>query len=438
MKNFININIQYNLLALFSVALGFLFIIILGRQLGASGLTDTYFMSLVFISYLGHIIQCVWGAMNPYYVEKKLSNQTDANKLISILLNNTIILSIIIVIFYYLLTTNFDLLTAEQQSFLDIFIYYIILQNISLFNKNILKLEHFFASIYIVDIFIQLANIYTVIYILKLDITVLAYSMLIATSVTIVWQFYLIFNKTDIKYYCHLYSKKYSTIYKNSIKLKFGALLYRSKDIIIAIVFTSLGTGIYSLYSYANKFVSVILRIVNAPIVNVFLTKVSYAIAKNKHIEINKLLKKVLSQTTILYITAATTIYFALPYILEFVYANKFTPKDIDDMINIFTYLLILNLIVTIGSPFAGLLKLLKVFNYTLIVNLIFFIIIVTGYWLFKEYSLTYSLFLTYLIAAQFNNLLLNSVKYILVIRVCSVSQHRFIKKHAEKLKDFL
>jgi putative peptidoglycan lipid II flippase len=417
MRKLININIKYNLLSLFSVALGFVFIIILGRKLGASELTDIYFMSLVLTSYLGHIIQSTWGAMNPYYVETKLKDRKEASKITSALLNNTIIFSILIVIFYHLITNNFNLLNIEEKRYLDIFIYYVILQNILLFNKNILKLEHFFASVYIVDIFVQLINICTVIYILKLDITVLAYSMLTATFLTVVWQFYLIFKKTNLQYYFYLYHKKNSTIYKNSIKLKFGALLYRSKDIIIALVFTSLGTGIFSLYSYANRFVRVIMRIVNAPIVYVFMTKVNYAIANKNFNNIDYLLNKALRQTAILYSFSAVTLYFILPYLLDYFYANKFSSEDLDIMITIFAYLLILNLIVTIGIPFSGLLKILKIFNYALMVNLIFFIFIVTGYFLFKEYSLTYTLFLTYLIIAQFNNLILNFVKYKFVIK---------------------
>ena len=65
-KNILNRNIQYNLLSLINVFIGFLFILYLGRKFGAE--TDIYFLSMVIIGYLGYFIQ----AMSPYYIEKKI------------------------------------------------------------------------------------------------------------------------------------------------------------------------------------------------------------------------------------------------------------------------------------------------------------------------------------------------------------------------------
>ena len=231
-KNILNRNIQYNLLSLINVFIGFLFILYLGRKFGAGAETDIYFLSIVIIGYLGYFIQAIWEAMSPYYIEKKIKDKVLSDELYSILLNDLILISLIIIGIYFFFTTVFNILTLEQKNFIDIFIFYLIFQNILLFNKTILNLEHYYASFYLVDIFVYSVLFVTIFFFIDTQIIYIAYVTVIATFLANVWQFYLIYKKLSIKYSFLFYNQNLREIYKNSFKLKLGSLLYGSKDII--------------------------------------------------------------------------------------------------------------------------------------------------------------------------------------------------------------
>ena len=405
-----NVNIKYNILSFVNVFLGFLFILYLGRKFGASKDTDIYFYSVVLITYLGYFVQGIWEAMSPYYVELKIQDKTKADHLYSILLNNLVLVAFLIITLYYIVSPYF--LSKEQKSFLDIFIFYLLFQNILFFNKAILLLEHFYAVFYVVDIIVYIFLFFTVYF--TSNIIYIAYISIFATLLANLLQFYLIFRKVNIKYSFNLYKDglKLKEIYKNSLKLKLGSLFYGSKDIIIASVFTSFGSGIYSLYSYANKFAGVILQVVNAPILNVFVTKSNYHIANKKFNLLQENIKKVLMQTSVLFVISATITYFLLPFILNFLFGNKFSNNDILSIQKIYLIMVIFYFVIVIESPFARLLGIFKLFNISVLINIMFTIILILTFLLFKYMNMDYITFLTGVILAQGSNLFFAYVYY--------------------------
>ncbi|MEM4134629.1 MAG: hypothetical protein QXV73_05475, partial [Candidatus Micrarchaeia archaeon] len=170
---------KYNTLSMLNVLLGALFTIYLGRKYGASTETDLYFLSIVIVNYLGYFVQSVWEAMAPYYVDLKIKNLQLRDKLYSIMLNDLVLISSIIVCGYFVITSIFDIISIEQKQFLNVFIFYLVFQNILFLNKAVLNLEHFYASFYIVDIIVYIMLFLTV-YLFD-EILYVAYSTIIGT-----------------------------------------------------------------------------------------------------------------------------------------------------------------------------------------------------------------------------------------------------------------
>lgn len=411
-KSLFNKNIKYNILSLINVFIGFLFILYLGRKFGAGTETDIYFLSMVIIGYLGYIVQSVWESMSPYYVEKKVKDKIESDRLYSILINDLIIVSLFVIGIYFIATSLFDFISNEQKNFFDVFIFYLLFQNILLFNKTILNLEHFYASYYLVDIFVYFILFFTIFYLIETEIIYIAYATLLATFLANLWQFYLIFKKIDINYSFIFYNKDLREVYKNSFKLKIGSLLYGSKDIIIASVFTTFGNGMYSLYSYANKFIGVIMQVINAPIVNIFLTKANYYVTEKQYDLLQNSIKKVLSQTIFLFLISVGLVYLTLPFILSILFGNKFNLEDILTIQSIFLVMSLFYFVVILESPFARLLSVFKLFSFGLIINFIFGLNINISFLLNRIYQLTYMEFLYLVIISQFFNLLLAYLRY--------------------------
>ncbi len=412
-KKLFDEKIKYNILSLLNITIGFLFTVLLGKEFGVGNETDIFFYSLVIINYLGLFIQSIWEAFTPNYISLKVDNPKQSIRLYSILLNNIIIVSSIIIVLYYNIVSLqiFDI-SEQLKNYLNIYIFYILFQNILYYNKNVLNLEHFYASYYIVDIFIYtIANIYLIFFNVK-DIVFIAYLMIGTTSIAVIWQLYLIFGVLNFKYSLSIYDKWLNDIYKNSIKYKTGTMIYGVKDILLVSFFTGLGPGFYSLYSYADKFASTVAMIVNAPIVNIFITKVNYLVAQKRYSQINSLIKSVLTQTTVLFSVASLIVYLLLPSLLKLFFSEAMSENDILVINTIYMYLLLFHFIIILESPYAKTVIAFKLFNYMIFINAVFLLIFAIAYFIGNIYKIEYETFLLLLSVAQFSNLLLYYFKY--------------------------
>ncbi|WP_020159409.1 lipid II flippase MurJ [Methylobacter marinus] len=404
-------NLQYNLLSLINITISFVFIIFLGRKFGAGDSTDIYFLSITIVGYLGILAQCVWGAMSPYYTRLKVEDSQLAAKLYSVLLNNVILISLAEILLYFLVTNNFRVISPEKKEFLDVFIYYLVLQSIILFNKALLNLEKHFAVFYLVDIFITTINLIILLFFSKGDIVIIAYSTIIAAILAVIWQLYLVFFRLNYRYRLSISQKEMPSIYRNSIKMNIGLLLYGFKDIILVTVFTSFGSGVYSLFNYANKFSVALFQITNAPIVNIYVARLNEVVANKKFHEIKSLRRDVLVQTVLLLVIGFTVLYFILPYILGLFFKGKFSFEEIKEIQRIFSYMAVFYFVWAISIPYSRAISIFKLFNYNLLVNFIFFTLICSAYLAFKIYSLSYVDMLLLFSFAQFANLIFYFIK---------------------------
>jgi len=409
--------IRDTLLSLISMILVFFFLLLLGRHLGIGAGTDIYFVSVMVIAYLNNLIQSVWEAMQPYYIKLKVKNQQEASLLYSVLINRIVLFSILIITLYFFTTHYFITLNSEQKDFLDIYIFIILFQNILLFNKKILNLEHHYVSYYIVDIFIYSINIITLLYFFTDEIKVVAYSMLIATALANTWQFYLIVKKASINYHFKFYHPYAKVIFKNSVKIKLSSILYNLKEPLFAIIFLSIGEGIYSLYNYAHKFAAAIFQVTNMPSINRYVTKINYLVANKEYSNIENLIKNVLYVTLPLFLISTISFYLIIPLFIQLTFGDKIDTESIVILQSLFIYMSLFYLIIMIEAPFSNNITIFKLFNYYLSINSLFALFMLVIYLLFKIFNFEYLSCLSILIVAQISNLILFFYKNKIYIR---------------------
>lgn len=413
LSKIINKNIFYNLLALSNIIIGFLFTVIVGKIFGLGKETDIYFSSLIIIGFIGSFIKGLWEAFSPDYIKFRISQKNISDEIYSILLNNIVFLSLTIIGLFYIISPYIFFIEKLTLSYLNIFIFYLLVHNVLYYNKALLNLEHYYATFYLVDLFIYIILSLTVYYIHNITLNDIAIILITLTFISVLYQFYIIFFKLKFKYVLKFYNKDYILIYKNSIKYKIGTMIYSVKDLIIVSFFTAFGTGYYSLYSYANKFAMTVAQIVNAPIVNIFTTKLNYLVGEKKYHEIKILIKNVLIQTVPLFTLSSIVLYFSLPFIIETFFGKTINLNNITEMQMIFLYLLIFNIIIVIETPFAKVIFVFKLFNYSIVINIVFISLFLSGYFLIKHFELSYIYLLIILIISQFTNFLLYYKKYI-------------------------
>lgn len=410
-KIFKSTKVIYNALSLLNVFLGFVFLLTLGQKIGANSDTDIYFYSLVIINYLGFIVQSFWEAIKPYYVELKVTQKFESDKLYSFIFSIISLSSIIVVCGYYAwsrLTNNVD---QSLTMFLDVFIFYFIIQNLIIYNKVILNLEGKYGSFYLVDTLLYTINITALFFITESGINIIAYSTIIGAMIGLLYQQYLIINKLKIKMSLCLSYQGYKKILDNSVKLKLGSFMTGLKEPLLANVFNSLGPGYFSLYSYANKFAVATYQIVNAPILNIYVTAINHIVAKNKFNVIRREIIEVLKVTIVLFSISSVFILLLFPDIVTVLFQDKFTNENVSLMHEVYILMILYYFIIVIESPFSRLNSALKNFSYSLFVNFIFFVWLIMGFFIYKYLALDYSYFLIFLSIAQTSNLILHYFK---------------------------
>lgn len=406
-------DVHLNILSLTNVCLGFAFIVILGRKLGLGSGTDVYFYALVIATYLEKFISVSWVAIKHYYVELKLNKNESLNNIYIILLNNIIILSILIILSYYLVTGYFSIFTKEVKAFLDIFIFYILIHSMLTYNKKILNLEHRYASVYLVDTFIHVINLVVAILFVKHDATYIAFSTLFASSLVVIWQLKKVFSLNNFKYKLIFYDKfLVKELFKNSFKLEISSILYSSKDVLIASVLTGFGSGIFSLYSYANKFIGVISQVVTAPVENVYSARISKIIAIKDFKSSLVYTKRILLQNSLLFLVSIIFTFLVMPYILDIMLGSKISSSEINIILKLFLFLGTYNFLKVCELPYKKVLNLFKFFNFGILINLVYFIIAIVGYILILKMNLDYIYILVCVILGQITKLILTKIKY--------------------------
>jgi O-antigen/teichoic acid export membrane protein len=408
--------LKYNLLALGYVTLHFIFIALLGRLFGASSETDVYFLAITVITYLGHIVQAVWEAWTPWYVERLKQNRREADKLYSVFIFWITLCSLLLIGLYFLLRLFW---TVEAQAglfnFLDVFIVFLLIQNLIFINREYLTLHGYYGMYYAVDILASVLKIIGVWWMWDApNVHDLAWIMLAAYSVGLLWQWGLIFGKLKAKLSWTLRAPDDRVILWNSSKMKLGSLAYDGKEILLAMVLTAAGPGIYSLFSYASKFAAVILEVVNAPIMSMFSAKLTHAHEEKRYCDIPPLVKGALSQTVALYLVATVIMYVVMPQIMLVFFGDKFTTAQVDEMRWIFLLLSGYTVTIVLESPFARAVSLFRYYTYGMTLNFIFGAIMLSGYGLLWWLGRTddYLLFLGVLVVAQTSNYLLYWRKY--------------------------
>lgn len=174
-----------------------------------------------------------------------------------------------------------NLIPNYFSEFMDIFIFYVLLQNIYTYNKYILNIKGKYSLFYLLDIFIISFNLLAIYIASYNNILLLAYSTIFGTTIVILYQFILIFYKYRINYYFVFYLKIFKNVYLNSFNLKLGQVFYLSKDILISIYIQNLNiNGLYSLYTYAFKLVSLGFQVIQVPIFNKYVVKLSNLLKK--------------------------------------------------------------------------------------------------------------------------------------------------------------
>ena len=369
-----------SILSLISLFFNFLLIIKINAKYGISEQTDIYFFSLMISVFLAIFSQLLWEAMSKYMIQYQTKYNIKASYLYSSLLNLNIALSITIIIIYFILLQS-QFISSALSHFMNVYIFYTLLQNIYMFNKYILNLKERYNLFYIFDIIIISINLLAI-YVISFhnDILLLAYSAILGTAGIIVYQFILIFYKYKMTYYFIFYIKSFQEVYVNSFNLKLGQVFYLSKDILLSIYIQNLNvTGLYTLYIYAMKLMGLAYQTIQIPIFNKYIVELSKLLSLHQYQQAKHLLYSKIIQTCLLVSALLSVVYLFLPYILQILF-HTITENQITITREIYVYISFVTLLYIVIAFLERLLSFAGYYREVLKMGMFFFFITVLAY----------------------------------------------------------
>lgn len=383
-----------SILSLISLFLNFLLIIKINSKYGISEQTDIYFFSVMISVFLAILSQLLWEAMSKYYIQYQTKYNLKASYLYSSLLNLNILLSTAIIIIYFILAKS-QFISSSLSHFMNVYIFYTLLQNIYMFNKYILNLKERYNLFYIFDIIVISINLIAIYFIsFDNDILLLAYSAILGTASIILYQFILIFHKYKMQYYFTFYIKSFKEVYINSFNLKLGQVFYLSKDILLSIYIQNLNiTGLYTLYTYAVKLIGLAYQTIQIPIFNKYIVELSKLLSSHQYQKANQLLYSKIIQTCLLVSASLSVVYLFLPYILQ-ILLNNITETQIATTKEIYIYISLVTLLYIIIAFQERLLSFAGYYREVLKMGMFFFFITVLAYTFTNTKVISYFLLL--------------------------------------------
>ena len=379
--------------------------------------TDIYFFSVVLVTFISIVSQLIWEGITNYYINFESKIGFKSSYLYSSLLNLNIVFSTLIIFLYFLIVKYTNLIPSIYIEFFNIFIFYVLLQNIYTYNKFVLNIKKRYDLFYTLDIFVILFNIISLYLFSEIGIIILAYSIIISTTIVLIYQFILIFYKYNIKYFLIFYEKSFKNVYVNSFNLKLGQVLYLSKDLFISAYIQNINiNGLYSLYTYAFKLVSLSFQVIQIPAFNRYITEISLLIKKKERIVDTKLfINKKIFKTLILVLVFQVIIYLFLPELLKLI-SYQITINQINETRQIFVFLALSNLIYLVISFLERYISFLGQYKKILFISLVFFILILVSFFMLESTKIE-NIIIVLIVLPSVAYLLLVALLYLKIIK---------------------
>lgn len=417
MLNIIFQKLSTNIFSGISIVFNFILLISINSIYGISLDTDIYFFSVVLVTFISIVSQLIWEGITNYYINFESKIGFKSSYLYSSLLNLNIVFSTLIIFLYFLIVKYTNLIPSIYIEFFNIFIFYVLLQNIYTYNKFVLNIKKRYDLFYTLDIFVILFNIISLYLFSEIGIIILAYSIIISTTIVLIYQFILIFYKYNIKYFLIFYVKSFKNVYVNSFNLKLGQVLYLSKDLFISAYIQNINiNGLYSLYTYAFKLVSLSFQVIQIPAFNRYITEISLLIKKKERIVDTKLfINKKIFKTLILVLVFQVIIYLFLPELLKLI-SYQITINQINETRQIFVFLALSNLIYLVISFLERYISFLGQYKKILFISLVFFILILVSFFMLESTKIE-NIIIVLIVLPSVAYLLLVALLYLKIIK---------------------
>jgi putative peptidoglycan lipid II flippase len=424
-----------NAINLLTVLVGFIVQILIVRFFGASDSTDIYYLILTIITFVtGISTGFLTDLFVPIYHDAKNRGIESAQKLTGSILTLSLMTGFIITAVVYFFSPMFISFFASgfpaskfsnASAMLRIVSFSITFTTISMVLNSTLNANSFLLVTYLTNLITPLFNaIGLFLFGEKYGIAALMYAMVAASVV----------NSLILFAYCKLkVGARFSNPFRHSdiplllmknVPVRAANIVQMLRGPLTTSVLSYFPAGMLTLYSYAEKIVSVLVGTTNSPLAQVYYIKSSELASKGNFGEIKKLLVHIVKSSVILFAGTFFLIAIIFQKVFSIIFASKVSADGIHTMFLVLTALFPFYYITLLGTEVGQTGLALKKGRLTFYSTSLFIIIlagmIVPSVKLFSIYGLPLSLFVAQLGATLLYARLINKIEPLIDSQIIS------------------
>jgi putative peptidoglycan lipid II flippase len=319
---------------------GFAFHILLGRKFGVSWQLDCFFVVLVLFSCLGLFNSFFTSLFIPVFNEVKKGGFEKSLVFVDVVIKWSVLVSFLIIAFTLLFNNSIIKLLApgfnERNITLSVEINRIMIFGLVFFSISSIVVYTLNALYYyfipaLADLLRPTLNICAIFILIPLfGIRGIAISYLVSNFLVSTILLLYLFFKTGWHPTLCFYHRKLPNLINKSSKMALSTFIWGLRDIIIRNVASRLGEGAVTLFSYAEKIITTVVRLAVTPIARVFYSRVSEWASLSKWANIRSLFMRTVRINVSLSLFISSGLIAFLPSFLNlFFLGSKFTVKDI-------------------------------------------------------------------------------------------------------------
>lgn len=399
-----------SILNLFSVLISFAFQILLVRIFGAALETDVYYLSLAVVQFINMVFTgFLIDLYIPVYNDVKVKSEERAKKFTGatflLMLISGSIIAILVSIFAPAIVKVFATgFTPEKLDFsakmvrlLSVTIIFVSLN--SLCNAT-LTANLYMSVTYLANLLIPLFNLIALLLFAKTHgIMSIIYSLIMAYSVNFIIVFTFLRRKIGIEYSNFFSHKDLRNLIKQNIPTRAGNVIYLLKNPLTSNILSHFPTGSITLYTYADRVLSILYNIPITPVVQILYSKASTLISRDRLDELKDILLITIRSNSVFLIVMILSATLLFNPIFGILFAQKVSPEQLKTMFIIFLTLIPFYILFSLESPFVYITLSLKsgwkIFQVALVFIIVYGLLLLAGIKYLDIYAIPFALFLS-------------------------------------------
>ncbi|MEM2175565.1 MAG: lipid II flippase MurJ [Candidatus Micrarchaeia archaeon] len=401
-----------NLLTFLRIFLSLFFQILLVRNFGAAIETDVYYLAIGVVTFFnGILLGFITDFYIPIYNEVKAKEgKRESGRFAGATFLGTLLLEFLILLFLwfsapYLAKIFASGFTEEKIVFSSKVIRIVSISTLFMGINTILtytlQANFFMFVTYLTSCFLPIFNITTLlIFSDRFGIEAIAFSIVAGYA----FNFFILLvyaQKISMDLNNPFRNPWYLSLMKHNLPTRAGGFLYSLKDPITINVLSHFPTGYLTLYTYAQRIISILFEITNSPIFNFFYMKASNLVSSEKFTELKQRLSSTIGNNTTLFILVLIPFMVFFEDLFSPLFGTRVSDKQLLIIYRLFLFLIPFYLVLSFEIPFTHITYALKgglkVFQIASVFILLYSALLVSGIKFFQIYILPLSLFLAQL-----------------------------------------